>query len=432
VVRRAGALAAAVAAAGAAAACSLVTDSFRSNDFSGDSFPIRVELTSGAVVVGVRDGAPGVSDRAALLDVLSPLTVIDPGLGARDAITSGGLTILGADDSGALTVPRAQLRTTQIARIHPCAAEECAVGPPPGRPFQAIIGADALAGDALRLRLDPAAPRAFLIADVGGTDRDRTFVCDAVFPAPYRGGGTLVVAGTEVNFGGRRVTVGACLGGDPRAAPQGRRGADALLVVSTGVGATVLGEAAYLRYRQVRPTAPPLEALPAEELLLPSGPVIGRRATVDRVWLAAASSSAQRAPCRQIFAHELLTARDCEPLETDCPCADPDRFCPVPAVVDLRPPAGLAVLVVPDSSATLQALRAELRPDQPEVDGILGTGALALIELDIDYPRNRALVRCLPGAPCLARPAIDEANDRTQVRNCVRGPTEAQLTRPSW
>jgi hypothetical protein len=71
--------------------------------------------------------------------------------------------------------------------------------------FDAIVGADSLAGDALRMRLGD--NQVFVLADIGGSDTDRTYACDAVFPSPYRGGGTLIVAGTEVPFAGRRATV---------------------------------------------------------------------------------------------------------------------------------------------------------------------------------------------------------------------------------
>jgi hypothetical protein len=191
----------------------------------------------------------------------------------------------------------------------------------------------------------------------------------------------------------------------------------------------VLGETAYERYRQALllrtpplPSPPPrLEDLPEASVFLPSGQVFGRRASIDRLALAAASSSSPRAPCRQAYAHRLLLERDCRPGD-DCPCEGGDAFCPVPAIVELEPPGGLEVLVVPDGDATLQALRAELRPDQPEVDGILGADALQAAEIDIDYPHNRVLMRCTSPSPaCEARPALSELADRTQACNCIAG-----------
>jgi hypothetical protein len=422
-------------ACGALAGCSLVTDSFRTNDFSGDPFPIQVRRDSGAVLVGAREiGGP---DLVAVLDVLSPVTLIDPGLAEAASVGTSDVMLLGRRDaaSDGFDLPRARLRDTEVISLHPCTDAECAVGPlegqPPERaPYGAIIGANALAGDALRLRLSE--DQVFLLADIGGDERDRTYVCDAVFPAPYRGGGTLLIRGTEVAFGGRRVMLQACLGADPdpdRAIAQNERGADALLVMSTGIGMSLLSETAYERYRQARARdpspPPPLESLRDAWHLLPSGPVPGRIATIHRIALAASSSSSSRAPCRQAYAHRLLTYRNCIAGE-DCPCSSPGEFCVVPAVVELAAePDGLRVLVVSDANPTLQALRAELRPDQPEVDGILGADALALAELDIDYPHNRVLARCPRGGAagaCVARPALAEAADRGQVQNCIGQP----------
>ena len=408
--------AAAALAGGALGGCSLITDSFVTNDFSGDPYPIGAETSSGAVVVGARQAGHG--DRVAVLDVLSPVTLVDPGAGAPQSVGSGNLLVLGArPGTGALDLPRAHLTGVRLISLHPCAAATCEVGvDATTRPFDAIIGADALAGDAIRLRL--ADDQVFVLADVGGPSAERTRACDAVFPAPYRGGGTMIVAATEIGFGGRRIAMPSCLGPDPDPArPQGQRGTDALLVVSTGVGPTILGESAYERYRTGHPGAPALDALPAATVYLPSGPVTGRRAVIDRIALVATSTTAPRAPCRQVYAHHFLIDSNCN-ADDDCPCSGGNVFCAVPASLELAPPAGLDVVVLGDADPTLQALRTELRPDQPEVDGILGADALRATELDIDYPHNRVLARC-PAATCTARPAISAGDERDNARACL-------------
>lgn len=457
----AAAAAATVLLGGALAGCTLITDSFRTNDFSGDPFPIHVGTESGAVMLGVRE--PGGPQLDAVLDVLSPVTITDPGVGKPKALVTSDLILLGRREPGAAAfdVPRARIRSAAVISLHPCDESDeepvCTVGPPGAPlPYGAVIGADALAGDALRLRLGD--DQAFVLADIGGDERDRTFVCDAVFPSPYRGGGTLVIADTEVPFGGRRVTLQACLGDDPdptlvpgvepeepaRQILQGARGGDALLVLSTGIGVSLLGETAYERYRQSillrqqyagrRPTPPPpppppLGAQPDTSVNLPSGPVFGQRRVIDRIALAAASGSSPRAPCRQAYTHHLMLLDRQDGLPAgcqdgdDCPCTGGNTFCAAPAIVELEPPGGLEVLVVPDGDPTLLALRAELRPDQPEVDGVLGTDALRLAEIDVDYPHDRVLMRCTAPAPgCQARPALAAAADLAQVRGCLARP----------
>jgi hypothetical protein len=313
------------------------------------------------------------------------------------------------------------------------------------RAFLGIFGADVLAGDAVRLRLGD--DQLFILPDVGGSDRGRTLDCDAVFDSPYRGGGTLVVSGTELPFGNRRITLQACLGPDadpdpdppaaqaapaPDPATFRQHGADALFVVSTSIGTSILDEAAYERYRLAHPEAsvPELASLPIDQVYLPSGPVSGHRATLGRIALVAGSSSNALSPCRQLYAHRLLTTYQLTDAACalnsdgtsrfDCPCKDNGLFCAVPAILELAPPAGVDVLVVSDDDPTLQALRTELRPDQAEVDGLLGTDLLRGAEIDVDYPHDRLLARC-PGGNCVARPQLAQTTDVCQIKRCFTG-----------
>jgi hypothetical protein len=396
--------------------CSLITDSFVTNEFSGDQFPIDVDLSSGAVMMGLRQS--GVPDRAAVLDVLSPVTLVDPGASSSASVSTADVLLLGANGRGGpIEQPRARLQGAQLISLHPCESEDCVVGAAAAAvPYTSVIGADVLAGDALRLRLG--ASQVFLLPDIGGDEAGRTYACDAVFPSPYHGGGTLLIAGTELPFGGRRIAIDACLGANPDPMlPQSRRGADVLLVASTGIGVSILGETAYAKYVEANPAALPLAALPPGAVNLPSGLVMGHMATLSSLALVATSSSTPRAPCREVYGSHLLIRRDCE-VTDDCPCENGDVFCSMPAVLELASPTNLDVLVVVDSDPTLQALRTELRPDQPEVDGILGTNAMQSAELDIDYPHNRVLARC-SGDGCVTRPELTSVGARTQIQGCL-------------
>jgi hypothetical protein len=407
----------------ALAGCDLITSSFLTNEFSGDEFPTSYDSADGAIVVGVREQGRE-SIRTAVLDVLSPLTIIDRGPGVAPSISHRDLTLHGRRDAtGALDLPRAHFDGRRIVTLHPCSDERCAIGTPVApRGFGAVLGMDlfaggAVPGDALRLRT--ADQQLYILPDIAGSELDRARSCDAVFPAPFRGGGTLVIGGTETRFGSLRIAIDACLAPDPdRLLAQSARGTDALFVLSTALGISILNEAAYERYRQVDLAAPALATLPAHEVLLPSGVVAGRRGTIRSLALVANSTSTGRAPCRQMYAHHLLSARDCI-VGDDCPCNDA-VFCSVPAMVMLEPPDGLDVLVVPDANPTLQALRAELRPNRPEVDGILGTDALRAFELDIDHPHGRLIARCVDHAACTARPLLADRASRPTIDVCAR------------
>ena len=406
----------------ACSGCTLITESFGTNEFSGDPFPIHVDTRSGAILLGLSSQG---ENHIAVLDVLSPLTLIDPGPTVKATIDTEDLVLLGQRDGviGMPDLPRAAFPEQQVLRLHPCATENefCKLGITGGTEleFDAILGADALAGDALRMRLG--ADNIFVLPDIGGSDRDRTLACDAVFPSPFRGGGTLIVADTEVPFAGRRVTIQACLDADPNPLnTQAARGTDVLFVMSSSIGPTLLTESAFERFRQTRPTTPPLSTLPEVQVSLPSGPVDGRSIIIEKLALVARASSEPLAPCRQFFAHHLLLERNCfSPDIEDCPCEEGSgRFCPVPASVRLEPAAGIEIIVVPDDNATLQALRTEFRPTLQEIDGILGTGAMRDVELDIDYPHGRMLARCT-SANCQTRPALQEEDDRPEIQGCI-------------
>ena len=420
-----------VAAIAALSGCSLITDSFVTNEFSGDEFPIYVDTSSGALRVGLRQD--GAADRTAILDVLSPLTLVDPGPGAVPSLSTVSLTLLGAESPGGpATIPRAMLTDSQVLSQHPCdeGVAPCVVGPPSAPlDYSAIIGADALAGDAVRLRLGD--DRIFVLADIGGDEVHRTRACDGVFGSPYRGGGTLLVGGTELSFGGRRIAVAACLGDNPSPdLPQGYRGADTLFVMSTSIGPSLIGESAYRRYVAAykpcdtkdpacRPP-PALETLTPDTVNLPSGPVDGLRVSIPHLALVASNSSNPRAACRQVYASHFLLQRNCMPTDADCPCDDAS-FCGAPAILHLEPTTGIEFLVVPDANDTLQALRTELRPNQAEVDGILGTSAMKTAEIDVDYPHNRLLARCTSlDDGCVTRPQITDSIDREQGRGCLK------------
>ena len=404
----------------ALAGCDYVTGSFVTNDFSGDPFPVPVETTSGGVVVGLQ--ADSGSIHTAVLDVLSPVTVLDSGPDTQARITYPQLTLEGLDPAtGELDQPRARFDAPQVLRFHPCTDPSCAIGSPASpRPIDGILGMDAFSSDALRL--DLGADELFVLPDVAGDDSNRGLSCDAVLPQAFRGGGTMLVGGTEVAFANWRVAIDTCFAFNPDPnLLQSERGANELLVLSTAVSTTILGETGYARYREVVPSAPDLSALPDGSVLLPSGLVTGKQATISSLALVGNSSGNPRAPCRQVYASHLLTAGDCTAGE-DCPCTGGPTFCPAPAIIELTPATPLPVLVVSDADPTLQALRAELRPDRPEVDGILGTAALAALELDLDYPHDRALGRCADTATCSARPELIDETRRATIDQCLAAP----------
>ncbi len=422
----------------ALAGCNYVTDTFTTNGFSGDQFPFPVEVDDGAVVIAMQPD--GDTSHTAVLDIMSPFTVIDHGTDAAPTITEPNITLLGVGGDGGLDQPRAKLIEQQLLTLHPCTSDACAVGTMDDpHPINAIVGMNSFASDALRL--DMANDQIFILPDIAGSEADLSAACEAVMPLAFRGGGTLLVGGTEIPFANFRIPIDVCFSPNPDAPLQSMRGADMLLVASTSIGVSLLGQSAYDRYREFDPTAPPSDQLPAGNAYLPSGLVTGHVATIATAALAANSAGNPRAPCRQVYASHLLATANCTDASDpdECPCYDPthsthNEFCPVPAIVELTPAAGLSMLVIDDTDPTLQALRAELHPNEPEIDGILGTSALTSLVLDVDYAHQRLVARCNDPASCAARPEIAGTTDRSgqpdqagacqrqQIDNCMQLP----------
>jgi hypothetical protein len=375
---------------------------------TADAFPISVRISGGAVLAEIQegDGPP----RPAVLDLFAPFTVLDVAADAPVSRRCADLTLLDTGD-----VPRAHLHLTASV-FNACGdADTCQVGDDTTtEPIDAIIGGDAFAPGAARF--DFVAGELTLFPDIAGDGAARGRLCEAQIPDPFRGGGTLNIGGAYVDFSARRIAIGACLSFDPSEDPEviTDAGADVQLVLSTAIGPTILSQDAFDRYRAAsNDPAPPVATA---TVWMPSGPITGQPATINRLSLVGYSDD-QRGPCRQTYAHHLLTDRNC--LDTDdCPCPD-GQICRVPSITELEPATPIPVLVVPDDDPTLQALRDELRPNTAEVDGILGTTALAATSIDVDPPNNRVLIRCESSAGCEVRPELITVELRELIDTCA-------------
>lgn len=396
-----------------------ITNAFRDDQTSGDMYPIGVDLKSGAVMFQVEPTDGTSSPMPAVFDILAPISIRDQGVATVVQRRDTKLRVLGKRPStGAFDLPRATLTVT-LTDLHPCAAEDCTVGRAGTEAaYQSIIAGDAIAQEAVRMRLGEAS--LWLLPEIAPSDNATAAAqCDAVFAAPFRGGGTMVLGGTEVSFVGRRIALNACAEPNPRAdipLAASQRGTDLLLVASTGVGPTLLSATAYQRIANAQPMYPALATLPEVTVTLASGPVTGRKARIAKLTLAG-NSSEGRGACRDAYAHHLLSERECQAGE-DCPCLDRAN-CGAPGILELAPPGGFEVVVLADETPLLQGLRAELRATQAEVDGVLGTQALLNTEFDVDYANARVLARCVD-AGCLTRPSFASTSERGPILHCLQ------------
>ncbi len=394
-----------------------------------DPFPVRVDLSAGPVMMGALSNLDETTEpRPAVVDTLAPVTVLDPFAPGEPLPsphqTRVELTLFGLDDTGLPTVPRVRFPDTAAFELHPCAGPEdgsdCVIGVDDLTvPVRAIVGADVLARSAVRFDFERSSIRFF--PDTAGSDAERGDECQAVFSGTFHGGGTLLIAGTETPYAGDRPTAGVCLSppSDIGTGLEGDyAGVDALVVISTGIGMSVLSASAYDRYTVAVETAVPRADLPPATLQLPSGPISAKVAEIPSVALVGEESDV-RGPCLELLANKVMTAGGCKDSGVEeCPCEDPaDDFCRTAAAVDLAEVVRFAI--IEDTEPLLQALRDELRPDLPELDGVLGVDALRPVVLELDYENGRMLFSCRDESICLARPQVRSRTDSEQVAQCL-------------
>ena len=401
-----------------------------------DPFPIVVNLSSGPVLLKAQEGDGEVLD--IVVDVLSPITILDhfrPGDAPRDPKRHlVELTLWGATET---PIPRFRFPQTTAYDLHTCAPSEalCMAGQDEStHNVYGVLGTDILSRSSVRFSFTSQQLRFF--PDAAGSDSERTLSCDAVFSSPFVGGGTLRIAGSEVRFGGWRPTLGACIHTETisePAATQSERGTDLHMAISTAFGATLLTEDAYERY-SASGIAPSFETLPTSTVYLPSGPIQGRRAEIPFLALTgnAGGDSDGRGPCRELYANaRMRNAKSCSDDTVDCPCAGSADTCKAAAAVELS--HSVSVLVVPANLSLLQTLRDELRPQRPELDGILGVQALRSLEIEFDYPNNRLLMRCEDLATCITRPQVRSQSTLPALDTCrelEQGKRDSQQVRP--
>jgi hypothetical protein len=434
-------------------------------------YPIPMSMDGGVVVVSLRidDG----SAVPAVIDTLSPLTVVD-GVAARGEPVGEPerrrheLTILSA--AGDAGVPRARFGNFDAFDLHPCAGQDAGDGQPcrlgfdgATQPLHAILGADLWSDYAIRFSF--ARRLLSLFPDVSGDDQARALLCDTVFRAPFYGGGTLLVSGAHINIIGYRTAMGACMlaeapsatdagvplpvcptesdaGPPPPALPRRHGGLNALFVLSTGLPITLVSESFHTRYlarcAELGVDCDTAVGAP-ETLYVASGPLSVRRTTLSGLTLVSEYSD-QRGPCEELYANAFMvrcgnlaadvsccgdsgSERDCSTAALPCPCEGQDEgraFCRAAAAAMLR--HTFPVAVISDAEPMLQALRDELRTELPELDGILAPSAVEPLEIDMDYPNNRVLLRCDPtrASQCATLPAIIDRDTRDDLQAYCR------------
>jgi hypothetical protein len=190
-------------------------------------------------------------------------------------------------------------------------------------------------------------------------------------------------------------------------------GVDLALMLDTGVGPLVLSRAAWTRIK-TRLTVPPVET-PGAGLQIATWPetiptitwsAIPSFALVDLETGAATDPGPcvelQRARRIERVSAQIVSDTMMNVASTACtePCdndtREPDKAQNSAAYLELT--GQIPVAVIEDNEPYLQGLRFDVRPEGPELDGVLGAGALGRARVEIDYASGppRAVFSCEP------------------------------------
>jgi hypothetical protein len=212
-------------------------------------------------------------------------------------------------------------------------------------------------------------------------------------------------------------------------------GVDLSLLLTTGTGPLVLGRAAWARLAPSLPGATlggsdrPLLVATAARPIAAQWTKVPRLALVNRE----ADPGADPGPCA-----ELARARRLEQVDFRQSQQSKKAACALPCDLDPQTPGraqnsaaylevsgDLDVAVIDDTDPLLQAVREEVRPGGPEIDGFAGAAALLGTRVELDYQGSdtRAIFSCeddggAPASSCRAVPRCARLPDLGQEHVC--------------
>lgn len=447
---------------------------------TADGFPIALPATGGTLAGGlVARRGQGPADFIAI-DTGSPLTFVRGQADGVAHMTRWSFDILGAIqgtiDGKARFPLRASFHNIPVLPVSLPAGPDIVLGADVLRGFSLQID---FGGPALTMWSGQRAPDSFLgAAQCGGTVSSPT--CFASLHFNLVGGGELTAISEPdfvgltgpVEFSATRLVLRACAApweaspvtdGDetplcctrsaavtlpasasPIQLGYAPTGTDLALVVATGLGPTVLAESAWnaivSNWNRIPGAVPLPEPQAGPPLSFPSLPdpltnvmwaVLPRFALVDLESDPSTNpgSCVELARARRL---EWIERRRAEGMEAfpqlcDTDLREPSKAQNAAGYVEMG--GNVKVAIIPDGTAVLQTVRAELRQQGPQIDGFLGTDVLAPTTMEIDYGASpsRVVFSCQPGlarTTCLASPRCARQASPGDVHSCFGLPPQ--------
>jgi hypothetical protein len=426
-------------------------------------------MPTGALLASARDpngGTPFVM----VVDTGSPVTLLSgAAAGAALAPSRRSFDLLDATAPGPVPV-RARFRNIGVFTLPLGPAGDAATMP------GGVLGGDLLSAFSIELRFAGACPGA--APGAAGTCSSVTFWSHQGASTGFLGdagyavlrfnlfGGGETTARTEpdavglrgpVDLPATRVVLRAC--GAPRAfvpADEGpldqccargeqitrASGVDLSLVLATGAGPLVLSRKAWTRL-SLRLPAPPVEVSGSLHLANWPAAIAASWSTIPRFALVDGGeppSTGDEGPCVDLGRSrriEWVAARQQAAMvagANEAACVQPCDTDPREPSLSLNSAAyielggAIPVAVIDDAEPYLQALRFDIRPEGPEVDGLVGAAALGPARLELDYrsdPR-RAIFSCEPNVPratCYTAARCPRLPDHEQSHLCFGLPS---------
>jgi len=227
-------------------------------------------------------------------------------------------------------------------------------------------------------------------------------------------------------------------------------GVDLALTLYTGVGPLVLSQSAWDRVtaelvKQFGAAGKPME-ISGSVLRVATWPmpIPAKWSTIPRFALVdlEAGSAADPGPCvelqrarriervsAQIVSDEMMgiSSTACtQPCDNDP--RETNKAQNSAAYLEVSGQVPIPVAVIGDAEPFLQGLRFDVRPEGPEVDGLIGAGALGRARVEIDYPSAppRAVFSCEPDVPrteCFAAARCPRLPDASYRHLCFGLPS---------
>jgi hypothetical protein len=448
-----------------------------------DSFPIALDraalgdgvATGGALLaVASAPDAPGRPTFPMVVDTGSPVTILaGPAGGDLQTMQSGFDLFDGGDLSPPLPL-RARFRNLDVLQLPLQPVGDAAAMTPGG-----ILGADLMHNFSIEFHFGA-------LCSAGGTSlcasmtfwnhlgADESFLEDAGFALIYFtlfGGGEVTANGDSDFLGLRgplevpptRVVLRSCAvpsSFDPGTVPTGplspacctvadaaspslKSGVDLSLLIDTGVGPLVLSQSAWTlvvaEFTRLNPGAT-LPTPVGNPLLVATWPV-----PIDAVWSTIprftlvnleAGVNLDPGPCVELARSRRTEIVSYQTVMNPLLATPVPPICGSPCDVDpnnsgeaqnsaayLEIGGAIPVAIIADSEPFLQALRFDVLPEGPELDGLVGADALGRSRLEIDYLSSpaRAVFSCEPDAArdvCWSAARCPQLPDRDHQHVC--------------